>query len=73
MPCMPALVLHLGAVLTAVSCVRPAVSLRFLHECPWRRLEQIREAVPNIPLQVLQFCQHISHWASVGTSRHPVM
>lgn len=29
------------------------VALRFLHECPWRRLEQIREAVPNILLQML--------------------
>jgi pyruvate carboxylase len=39
-----------GHSLSALWC---AVSLRFLHECPWRRLEQIREAVPNIPLQVL--------------------
>lgn len=31
----------------------PAVSLRFLHECPWRRLEQMREAVPHIPFQML--------------------
>lgn len=29
------------------------VSLRFLHECPWRRLEQLRAAVPNVPLQML--------------------
>jgi len=29
------------------------VSLRFLHECPWKRLEQLRAAVPNIPLQML--------------------
>ena len=29
------------------------VSLRFLHECPWRRLESLREAVPNIPFQML--------------------
>ena len=28
------------------------VALRFLHECPWRRLEQLRELVPNIPFQV---------------------
>jgi pyruvate carboxylase len=28
------------------------VALRFLHECPWRRLEQLREQVPNIPFQV---------------------
>ncbi len=29
------------------------VALRFLHEDPWRRLEQLREAVPNICLQML--------------------
>ncbi len=29
------------------------VCLRFLHENPWRRLEEIREAVPNICLQML--------------------
>ncbi|MDH3903074.1 MAG: pyruvate carboxylase, partial [Xanthomonadales bacterium] len=29
------------------------VSLRFLRECPWQRLQQIREAVPNILLQML--------------------
>jgi len=29
------------------------VSLRFLHECPWQRLEQLREAVPNVPFQML--------------------
>lgn len=29
------------------------VALRFLHECPWRRLEQLREKVPNIPFQML--------------------
>jgi pyruvate carboxylase len=28
------------------------VALRFLHECPWRRLEQLREHIPNIPFQV---------------------
>ena len=28
------------------------VSLRFLHECPWRRLEKLRELIPNIPFQV---------------------
>ena len=25
------------------------VALRFLHEDPWRRLERLRELVPNIP------------------------
>jgi pyruvate carboxylase len=29
------------------------VSLRFLHEDPWRRLEKLREAVPNVPFQML--------------------
>ena len=29
------------------------VSLRFLKECPWKRLELLREAVPNILLQML--------------------
>jgi pyruvate carboxylase len=28
-------------------------SLRFLRECPWERLEQLRKAVPNILLQML--------------------
>lgn len=29
------------------------VALRFLHECPWDRLEALREAVPDIPFQML--------------------
>merc|ERR1719487_771658 len=29
------------------------VAMRFLHECPWNRLEQLREAVPNVPFQML--------------------
>lgn len=29
------------------------VAMRFLQECPWQRLEDIRDAVPNIPLQML--------------------
>ena len=29
------------------------VSLRFLHECPWERLQLLRKAVPNILLQML--------------------
>jgi len=29
------------------------VAMRFLHECPWDRLEALREAVPNIPFQML--------------------
>ncbi|HEY8401792.1 MAG TPA: pyruvate carboxylase [Cytophagaceae bacterium] len=29
------------------------VALRFLHECPWKRLQLLREAIPNILLQML--------------------
>ncbi len=29
------------------------VAMRFLQECPWRRLELLREAIPNILLQML--------------------
>ena len=29
------------------------VALRFLHECPWKRLEAFRTAIPNILLQML--------------------
>ncbi|GMH36667.1 hypothetical protein BSKO_04540 [Bryopsis sp. KO-2023] len=29
------------------------VAMRFLHECPWKRLELLREQVPNIPFQML--------------------
>ncbi len=29
------------------------VAMRFLHECPWERLQLLREAVPNILLQML--------------------
>mmetsp|Transcript_10605 Transcript_10605/g.26883 ORF Transcript_10605/g.26883 Transcript_10605/m.26883 type:complete len:873 (+) Transcript_10605:787-3405(+) len=29
------------------------VSMRFLHECPWKRLELLRERIPNIPFQML--------------------
>lgn len=29
------------------------VALRFLHECPWDRLEQLREEIPNVPFQML--------------------
>ena len=29
------------------------VSMRFLHESPWKRLQKLREAVPNILLQML--------------------
>lgn len=29
------------------------VAMRFLHECPWRRLRELREVVPNILFQML--------------------
>ena len=29
------------------------VALRFLHECPWERLQQLRSEIPNIPFQML--------------------
>ena len=29
------------------------VSMRFLKECPWERLDVLRERIPNIPLQML--------------------
>lgn len=29
------------------------VALRFLHECPWERLADMRKAIPNIPFQML--------------------
>lgn len=29
------------------------VALRFLHECPWERLEDMRKMIPNIPFQML--------------------
>ncbi|XP_075233438.1 pyruvate carboxylase isoform X2 [Lycorma delicatula] len=29
------------------------VALRFLHECPWERLEDMRKEIPNIPFQML--------------------
>jgi len=29
------------------------VAMRFLHECPWERLRQMREQIPNIPFQML--------------------
>lgn len=29
------------------------VAMRFLHECPWARLESLRETVPDVPFQML--------------------
>ena len=47
---------HLGAGLLSLECWGGAtfdVALRFLHEDPWTRLRQFREAIPNILLQML--------------------
>lgn len=29
------------------------VAMRFLYECPWRRLQELRDVIPNIPFQML--------------------
>jgi pyruvate carboxylase len=29
------------------------VAMRFLHECPWERLESLRQSVPDVPFQML--------------------
>ncbi|KAJ8008496.1 hypothetical protein DPEC_G00105480 [Dallia pectoralis] len=29
------------------------VAMRFLYECPWRRLQELRSLVPNVPFQML--------------------
>lgn len=29
------------------------VSMRFLHECPWERLQEMRKLIPNVPFQML--------------------
>jgi len=42
------------------------VALRFLHEDPWERLARLREAIPNICLQMLLRGQNI-----VGYTRYP--
>jgi pyruvate carboxylase len=34
-------------------CFIVAVSMRFLDECPWKRLREIRAACPNVCLQML--------------------
>lgn len=42
------------------------VSLRFLYECPWERLEDMRKAIPNIPFQML-----LRGANAVGYSNYP--
>ncbi|XP_066575117.1 pyruvate carboxylase, mitochondrial [Amia ocellicauda] len=29
------------------------VAMRFLYECPWRRLQELRRLIPNVPFQML--------------------
>ncbi|XP_042201185.1 pyruvate carboxylase, mitochondrial [Callorhinchus milii] len=29
------------------------VAMRFLYECPWKRLQELRQLIPNIPFQML--------------------
>ena len=45
-------ILHKAASLEMWGGATFDVALRFLHEDPWRRLERLRELVPNIPFQV---------------------
>ncbi|CAF0801981.1 unnamed protein product [Rotaria sp. Silwood1] len=42
------------------------VALRFLHECPWDRLSELRELIPNIPFQML-----LRGANAVGYSNYP--
>ncbi len=42
------------------------VALRFLHECPWTRLKEMRKAMPNVLLQML-----FRGYNAVGYSAYP--
>ena len=42
------------------------VALRFLHECPWDRLDQLRALCPNVPFQML-----LRGASAVGYSNYP--
>lgn len=47
-----------GGACTLQAAAAPAgatfdVAMRFLHECPWERLRELRRLVPNIPFQML--------------------
>ncbi|KAK6047414.1 hypothetical protein COOONC_15080 [Cooperia oncophora] len=42
------------------------VAMRFLHECPWERLETLRQLIPNIPFQCL-----LRGANAVGYSNYP--
>lgn len=47
------------------------VALRFLHECPWRRLELLRDQIPNIPFQVCFSSTH--HHSSLFVVTQPML
>ncbi|XP_024082147.1 pyruvate carboxylase, mitochondrial-like isoform X2 [Cimex lectularius] len=42
------------------------VSMRFLHECPWERLEEMRKRIPNVPFQML-----LRGASAVGYTNYP--
>ncbi|MBR2743559.1 MAG: pyruvate carboxylase [Clostridia bacterium] len=42
------------------------VALRFLHECPWERIDELRKCIPNIPFQML-----LRGANAVGYSNYP--
>ena len=42
-----------------------AVLLRFLHEDPWRRLDLLRQKVPDIPFQVKLYCSSREQYMQV--------
>jgi pyruvate carboxylase len=46
-------ILHNAASLEMWGGATFDVALRFLRECPWKRLELLREKIPNIPFQML--------------------
>jgi pyruvate carboxylase len=43
------------------------VALRFLHEDPWKRLEMLRQKVPNIPFQVAARALSLSSLPSLSS------
>ena len=54
---------HYRATLLSLCLAPPTgatfdVALRFLRECPWERLAAMREAVPNVPFQVMTTDDH---------------
>lgn len=70
------LVWKIGEVRSSFPSIQPSlnqilgatfdVALRFLHECPWDRLSELRELIPNIPFQML-----LRGANAVGYSNYP--